>query len=84
MKIIAAATNKRDRFLMEVMYYSGIRRFEVAQLRIEDIDFKKEDCFNHVIRKGKGGKKRNFLLPFHLTERLKNFINVNRVRGFLF
>jgi integrase/recombinase XerD len=45
----------RDRAMMEVLYSTGIRRHELASLRLGDIDWERETLF---IRLGKGQKDR--------------------------
>ena len=37
--MIDAAKNVRDRLIVLVMYDSGVRRFELVNLRIDDIEF---------------------------------------------
>ena len=39
--IDAAKKNDRDKMIVLVMYDSGVRRFELVNLRIDDIEFKK-------------------------------------------
>jgi integrase/recombinase XerD len=48
----------RDRVIMELFYSSGLRRTELANLKIYDIDMKRQVL---VVREGKGGKDR--MLP---------------------
>ncbi len=48
----------RDRAIMELLYSSGLRRQECANLKLQDLDLKQQTVF---IRDGKGGKDR--LLP---------------------
>ena len=38
--IDAAKKNVRDKLIVLVMYDSGVRRFELVNLRIDDIEFK--------------------------------------------
>ncbi len=44
-----------DRAIMEVFYSTGIRRVELIQLKVDDVDFSRETLF---IREGKGRKDR--------------------------
>ncbi|MEW6040592.1 MAG: tyrosine-type recombinase/integrase [Elusimicrobiota bacterium] len=53
-KIIAATPSLRDRVILRLLEITGGRRFEVAGMRIEDIDFENKRIW---IERGKGGKK---------------------------
>lgn len=53
-RMINATTNLRDRTLIELLYATGMRRFEVAKLRVSDINFRQS--YTRVL--GKGGKER--------------------------
>jgi len=48
----------RDRMVMELLYNTGMRRSEMINLKVEDVDFTK----NYLKVMGKGGKER--LVPF--------------------
>jgi integrase/recombinase XerD len=50
----------RDRAVMETLYATGIRRMELAQLRLYDVDAQSATL---IVRQGKGGKGR--VLPIH-------------------
>jgi len=54
-KLIRSVRSFRDRVILELLYFCGLRRFEVCALDVPDIDFS-----NHwlVIRNGKGAKSR--------------------------
>lgn len=65
---VTDATELRDRAMMEVLYSTGIRRHELAGLRIEDIDHERETVF---IRLGKGKKDR--IVP--IGERALHWVN---------
>lgn len=45
----------RDRAILEVFYSSGLRRLELAKLRLHDVDLAQETVF---VRQGKGDKDR--------------------------
>ena len=51
-----AADNFRDRLIIKTLYYTGLRRFELCDLRAGDIDFDKGIL---VVREGKGHKMRH-------------------------
>lgn len=53
---IRKPTGVRDRAMLEVLFATGIRRMELAQLRIDDIDFRSALL---TVRNGKGGKRRS-------------------------
>jgi integrase/recombinase XerD len=59
----------RDRTLLEVLYSCGLRRTELANLKIYDIDLKRSVL---SVREGKGGKDR--LLP--LGERTLSWLTI--------
>jgi len=48
----------RDRAMLELFYATGIRRAELSQLEVKDIDFTNQTL---MVKKGKGGKMR--LIP---------------------
>ena len=50
----------RDRAVIETLYATGIRRMELAQLRLYDVDALSQTL---IVRQGKGGKGR--VLPIH-------------------
>jgi integrase/recombinase XerD len=59
----------RDRAILETFYSSGIRRKELALLKLEDVDFDRRTMF---IREGKGNKDR--VVP--IGQRALNWISV--------
>ena len=56
------------KLMAELIYGTGMRVNECAQLRIKDIDFDRKTV---VIRQGKGGKDRTTLLPERLISPLQ-------------
>src|SRR4030066_2491524 len=52
--------NVRDRLVLSLLYYTGIRKSELLNLNWTDINLSKSFI---IIRRGKGGKDR--LIPFH-------------------
>lgn len=50
-KIIAAAKNLRDSIVLKILARTGMRRFELCNLRIQDIDFERRKIY---IPKAKG------------------------------
>ena len=55
---LSTATGLRDRAILEMLYATGIRRKELASLKLYDIDLERETV---LVRQGKGNKDR--LLP---------------------
>jgi integrase len=61
LKIIDAALSQRDKNIISVLAVTGLRNFELCDLRISDFDFKNLRIINKV-RKGKGGKSGDFII----------------------
>jgi len=68
----AAATGKRDRAILELLYGSGLRVSELINLRISDIEF--EAGFIRVL--GKGDKERLVPLGDFANKALKVYLEV--------
>lgn len=51
-RLINSTTNFRDKLIVGSLYFPALRRFEVANLDIRDIDFER----NRIVIKGKFGK----------------------------
>lgn len=54
-KLIIAASNFRDRCIIKTLYWLGLRRQELVNLDVRDIDFGRKRI---TVRQGKGGKTR--------------------------
>jgi integrase len=54
-KLVIAAANFRDRCIIKTLYWLGLRRKELAELDVRDIDFDRKRV---NVRQGKGGKTR--------------------------
>src|SRR6266581_2136457 len=78
---LEAPRTLRDRALLAVLYGSGLRVSEVTQLKASDID-----SARHVlwVRRGKGRKDRQTLLPAKLLELLRCYWRTRRPTGWLF
>ncbi len=62
----------RDRAIMELLYATGIRRAEVASIRIHDVDLR-----NRVIEvTGKGNKKRTVLMNKAAAQALEEYLGI--------
>ncbi len=54
--IIAAAKNLKESTILKILARTGMRRFELANLKVKDIDFERKRLF---IEKGKGGNAKD-------------------------
>jgi integron integrase len=57
--------------IARLLYGTGMRLMECAQLRVKDVDFQRREI---VIRQGKGGKDRITMLPLSLVQPLRDQI----------
>jgi integrase len=58
-----------------MLYGTGMRLFECAQLRIKDVALQRREV---LVREGKGGKDRITVLPLSLVQLLREQIGVAR------
>jgi integron integrase len=64
---------KDDKWLMaNLMYGAGLRLMECLRLRVQDIDFERNEI---TVRDGKGAKDRITMLPESLKERLRQHLD---------
>jgi integrase/recombinase XerD len=70
-ELFAAAQRPRDRVLMEVMAFAGLRVSEACALQRRDLDFEEEQL--HV-RRGKGGKEAYVYLSETLATSLRAYL----------
>ncbi len=75
-QLFEAARNTRDELIVRVLYFGGIRRQELCDLDVPDIQWDRERV---VIRSGKGGKSRTILLPLSVLEGLRKHLGRRRV-----
>ena len=81
-KVLLEAPRKiRDRAVLAVMYGSGLRVAEVAQLKTRDIDARRNVLW---VRQGKGRRDRQALLPAKLLELLRQYWRAQRPGEWLF
>ncbi len=79
--LLNVCDNLRDRCILMVMYSSGLRLNEVANLKVADIDSRKMQLF---IRNGKGGKDRYAILSQTCLEELRKYWMRYRPQEWLF
>lgn len=80
-KLIVAAGNFRDRCIIKTLYWLGLRRKELVELDVRDIDFDRKRV---LVREGKGGKTR--IVPIIDDEYLSDLQHLlgNRKEGPVF
>jgi integrase/recombinase XerD len=67
-KVIDSAKNLRDRVILKVLARTGMRRFELCQLKVQDVDFERKLIH---IPAGKGNKPRSVPLDTDTMQDLK-------------
>jgi len=80
-KLINAASNLAHRAMLMTLYSTGLRRSEVARLKVNDIDSQR--MVIHV-RQGKGRKDRDVPLSPKLLETLREYWRWKRPSTYLF
>lgn len=73
--------NPKHKLLIAIGYSAGLRRQEIQNLKLSDIDLQNNRLF---IKDSKGGKDRYSLFSKHLHELLKVYIQKERPKVFLF
>ncbi len=79
--IMGAISNKKHKFLIALAYGAGLRRGEIRNLRISDIDLKKNVVF---VKDGKGGKDRYSLFSASSHKLLKEYLAEYKPQTYLF
>ena len=79
--LLEAARKLRDRVVLSVLYGSGLRVSEAAQLKPSDIDAHRNVLW---VRQGKGRKDRQTLLPPKLLELLRAYWRSERPGDWIF
>lgn len=80
-RLINAASNLKQRAMLMLLYGTGLRRREVAWLRVSDIDSSR--MMIHV-ENGKGGRSRDVPFSPSLLETLRAYWRSARPKGYLF
>lgn len=83
-QLINATKNLRDKLIIESCYFPALRRFEVAKMRVEDIDFQ-EGVINVL---GKGSKQSPIpvasVYPQYMSD-MKHYLEyIKRKEGYIF
>lgn len=82
MVLIENAGSLRNKLLIEFMYASGLRVSECASLRVKDINMEEK---SGLLKRGKGGKDRFFILSEQLIKDLKDYsLELEENQEFLF
>ena len=79
-KIINSAGTFRDRLLLKILAYTGIRRDEAAGIEIKNFNPETRE----ILIRGKGEKIRSVFLTEELNAELKIYLGKNQTRRFLF
>lgn len=80
-KLLKATTNLKHKAIITVLYSSGLRRGELLNLRLRDLDYDKKIIF---VRGGKGKKDRTTILADNAILVLKKYINLYKPNYWLF
>ena len=81
LKILSSIKNLKHRCIIGIIYSGGLRRNEVLNLKIEDID---SGRMLIKIRGGKGRKDRYTLLSKKILEELREYYNQYKIKDWLF
>nr|WP_221408158.1 site-specific tyrosine recombinase/integron integrase [Fulvivirga imtechensis] len=79
--MIASVYNIKHRCILALLYSAGLRRSELINLKITDIDSKRQLI---SVRNGKGGKDRFTLLSASILSDLRNYYKMYKPKEFLF
>lgn len=80
-RLIEGASNLKHRTMLMVLYATGLRRAELARLKVSDIDSKL--MVIHV-REGKGQRDRDLPMTAKLLEALRDYWRWSRSKVYLF
>ena len=76
LNLFSKARTPRDKILLELIYYCGLRISEALNVSVEDIDFKEEVI---KVMKGKGNKQRLTPMPKPLMIDLKQWLSLENI-----
>jgi integrase/recombinase XerD len=80
LSVINRVDNERDKLILDILYCTGLRRFELVKIRLSDINFTR----GFILVMGKGSKER--VVPIHQTtlDRIKEYQETNKLTTWLF
>ncbi|MCF6350547.1 MAG: site-specific integrase [Flavobacteriaceae bacterium] len=79
--MISLTNNLKHKCIISLLYSSGLRRSELLNLRVTDIESKRMVVF---VRKSKGNKERLTLLSSNLLNDLRNYYKEYKPKNYLF
>lgn len=79
-RLLQVTKNLKHRFILALLYSSGLRIGELLNLKVEDIDIERKEVF---IRNGKGRKDRVVILAESVLPLLYNYLQTYRPQHFL-
>jgi len=79
--LLKASDNLKHKCMLLLIYSGGLRRSELLDLKVEDINFHRNTIF---VRNGKGGKDRYTLFSEKAQKHVKEYIAQYRPRYYLF
>ena len=71
-RFLSTIPNVRHRIGFGLMYYSGLRVYEVCRVKKHDLYF---DTLTMYVKEGKGGKDRQTILPKEFAMELKGYVS---------
>lgn len=83
LRLFDAAQNPKHRVILRLLYGSGLRRSEIVNLRIKDVETHDGKC-RLRINKGKGGKDRYTVLSRKILPELREYFLACRPKDYLF
>lgn len=79
-RLLQVTKNLKHRFILALIYSSGLRIGELLNLKVKDIDIERKEVF---IRNGKGRKDRVVILAESVLPLLYNYLQTYRPQHFL-
>jgi len=77
-RLFNCISNWKHRLMIETMYSAGLRVSELINLKVKDLVLDKNYGF---VRNGKGGKDRLFVIAKIVNEKIRNLIEMEKLRG---
>lgn len=81
LQLIDSAETIKSKFILQLLYSSGLRVSEIVNLKPADLDFNQNIGW---VRSGKGKKDRMFIISQKLSKKLHKYISKNSENQFLF